>query len=156
MVNLSNKFSNYFSRRYINTESSVLVPSSPPPKMDDLPPPPPQLNTSDGSDVSFPTPPPPMSPDFPSPPMSPPVPDATLEAEPPIGSSEKLHGELSRTSSAGSAPNEDDSQSEEEDLDFTDADKAIDKMLDDLEDFQMVGRNAIYFFIYFIIYFFID
>ncbi|XP_057293230.1 amyloid beta A4 precursor protein-binding family B member 1-interacting protein-like isoform X2 [Hydractinia symbiolongicarpus] len=124
-------------KRYINTESSVLIPSSPAPKMDDLPPPPPQLNTSDSSDVSFPTPPPPMSPDFPSPPMSPPVPDATLEAESPIGSSEKLHGKLSRTSSAGSALNEDDSQSEEEDLDFTDADKAIDKMLDDLEDFQM-------------------
>ena len=133
-------------------ESSVF-PSPPPP-----PPPPPSppadastslelplapdfpsfMDSTDG-DISFPTPPAlslEVTESLPNPPLDPPLADDDI----PLGSSE--HKDLSRTSSgSGSGNTEEDSGDENIDFDFTDADLAIDRMLDDLNDFQMVGNN---------------
>lgn len=112
---------------------------SPPP-----PPPPPQSESSAATEEQdFPAPPPPPSAtDFPAPPTL----EETMPGEEPPQTPQSARETLSFDNPLANIPVDSKNEAisgkqEEGDFDFTDADAAIDKMLDDLADFQDVSRN---------------
>lgn len=111
-----------------------------PPSLSPPPPPPPQsqLPTTEGQD--FPAPPPLTTTDFPAPPTL----EETMPGEEPPQTPRSAKETLSFDNPLANIPVDSKNEAiggkqDEGDFDFTDADAAIDKMLDDLADFQDVS-----------------